>query len=184
MIAWALAAWAAPTPSTSCVDLAARLPLDKLPDRPAGPSYWWLEGVPCPAGTELAGPLPPQAREVWCVYGKARTGPSTTLSGDLKILSQTKFARNLEIGPRVDFDPASQRAVAWTEFAADVPSGRMIEWTDGGTLVSWVKKGVKEGPTYKLDLRGKVEFVEFWTSGVRATRSCVWRDGALVIDTP
>ncbi len=184
LITWMSVASAYPSSNLSCDQIAARLVTEKLPDRPRSPEFWWMEKTPCPGGA-LGGPVPPAAREVWCAdTSHHRTGPATTLSGDLKVLFQTRFYRDTEVGPRIDWNPATQQAVAWTTFANDVPHGLSVEWTDSGTLAGWLKKGVKDGPTFKLDQRGAVAFVVYWSSGERGTRSCVWREGKLVIDTP
>lgn len=184
MLWWLPAAYAVPSPEAPCEDIAAKLAAQRLPPRPARPDFWWQQPTPCPSGTTLGGPTPPAAREVWCVFGDTRTGPSTTLSGDLRVSTETRYARDVEVGPRIDWNPATQEAVAWTAYAHDLPHGLAVEWWPTGVVVSWNRKGVKHGPLYKVDLRGQVQLVEFWEDGERTARTCVWRDGALVTDTP
>jgi hypothetical protein len=142
-----------------------------------------MDKRPCPGGI-LGGPVPPAAREVWCEDADHhRTGSSTSLSGDLKVLFETRFDRDQEVGPRVDWNPSTQQSVAYTSYQNDLPHGLALEWTGAGTVVAWLRKGMKEGPTYKLDERGAIELIEFWDAGARTTRNCVWREGKLVIDT-
>ncbi len=182
MIVWMQVAWAHPPANLTCEALAEKLAADPLPERPAAPSYWWLEPGPCP-GAKLGGPLPPQARDVTCVDARGdRWGRSTTLDDRFRVLRETRYERDLEIGPRIDWSPLVEGASSWTEYLDDVQHGRAVLWTAGGVVVSWYRKGYRDGPTYKIGPRGEVEFVEYWTKGVRETRSCVWRDGKLAID--
>lgn len=183
MVGWLSVAWAAPSPELPCDQIARRLEAEPLPERPAVPVFWWLEKNPCGNG-RFGGPLPPEAQEVWCVDGLGRrTGRSTMLSRELYVLRETRFTSGREVGPRIEWNPVTKRATAWTEFDDDLPHGRAVEWTDTGPLVTWLKKGVKDGPSYKIDARGRLELVTYFVDGDRSTRTCVWRDEKLAIDS-
>lgn len=181
---WFGVAEAHPPTQLPCEEIAARLADEPLPTPPATPTYWWLEPNACPEG-KLGGPVPPAAREVWCVDVKGeRHGRATQLDGELQVLRETRFDHGDEVGPRIDWNPRTRKVVAISEYLADLPHGRSVEWSATGVLVAWRKRGYEDGPTYRLGLRGDVQFVQFWSNGARLTRSCVWRDGKLAIDTP
>lgn len=184
MMMFVTAAWADPSPKLSCEVLAERFAAIRLPERPKAPTYWWLEQDPCPGGA-LGGPPPPAASQVWCAGSEGqRTGPSTTLSADLKVMTETRYYRDTELGPRIDWNPATGQAVAYTPYRGDVPHGIALEWSDSGTVAHRLRKGVNDGPTWKVNQRGGIEFIEYWSAGDRLSRNCAWRDGALVIDVP
>lgn len=171
-------AHAAPDAFASCDDQRNYYAAQLRP-RPADrPTLWWIENAePCPYGIDLVGAQPPEGRFVGCEDGHGRRyGWRTEFGGGGKVALETHWDRNREIGPRIEWDPLSYEVVRLTSMREGRKDGEMIEWlSDGGVVVTTFKRGLRDGPTWRLDDRGNVLMVESWRGNERDGRACTWR---------
>lgn len=172
------ASWAMPDPLASCAEQRSFFETQLRP-RPADRPYlWWIEETePCPYGISLVGAQPPTGRFVGCEDGHGRRfGWRTEFGIDGKVSLQTRWDRNREIGPRVEWDPITYEIVRITALRDGRADGEQIEWlADGGVVVTSFKRGERDGATWRLDDRGHVMMVEAWRNNERNGRACTWR---------
>ncbi|MCB9688412.1 MAG: hypothetical protein H6735_25455 [Alphaproteobacteria bacterium] len=183
MLFLAAPALALPPTTATCDELSLALAKLELPARPEdGPDFWWMDPHPCGQYGTLAGTAPPAGDDVWCEERKKKSGRRTRFTMDGKVTLDTRFLNDEEVGPRIGWDPMSRRVVSITPLRNGEPHGRSVTFTPEGTLATTWVKGVKDGFTWTLDARGRITSLESWVDGVRAGRSCAWRDGVLQVD--
>jgi hypothetical protein len=153
------------------------------PKPPTRPTLWWIENdPPCEYGYHLKGDAPPKGRELACVdLRDHKVGWQTVFNQDGKVTLETHWSRNREVGPRLEWDPVTYDILRKTALKTGKEWGESVEWlSDGGEAVVTYRAGDRDGPTWRLDDRHQVLFLENWRAGVRDGRSCAWRDGAWV----
>lgn len=186
MITWFVAAaLAAPDPFASCEDQREYYEGQQRPHPLQRPTLWWLErDVPCPVGTTIVGEQPPAGRFVGCQDKRGRRyGLRTEFAFDGKVSLETRWDRGLEVGPRLEWDPVTYTLSKQSELKDGRLDGESLSWLpDGGVLVTSYRRGVKEGPTYRLDERGRLMMLEGWRLDMRHGRACSWHEGSLFVD--
>jgi hypothetical protein len=179
----ALAADAPPREDAPCAALAAWFSARALPAVDQPPTEWWREDPPCPPAHELIGAAPPRGRDVSCTLGGRRDGPQTMFSEEGQLVLETRWARGVEIGPRIERERATSHLLRITPLDDALRDGEVIEWqADGAVVVSTFRRGLKSGPTFALDADGSLTRVESWRDDLRHGRSCAWTGGALGTD--
>ncbi|MEQ1502667.1 MAG: hypothetical protein ABMB14_10570 [Myxococcota bacterium] len=177
-------AFAAPDAFAPCEDLFAFY-VEELRPRPAErPVLWWIEDrIPCAPPAVLTGAQPPNGRAIGCEDRNKRTGWRTEFGMDGKVMLETHWDRNREIGPRREWDPITYEVVRVTELHEGRLDGETIEWLpDGGVLITNYHRGIRDGATWRLDERNNLVLAESWRNDRRHGRSCTWRGDALQVD--
>jgi hypothetical protein len=172
-----------PDPFSSCDALATFYGAELRPKPEQRPTLWWLQNdPPCEYGQTLQGAPPPQGKSIACVdlHGHLY-GPQSVFSGDGKVITETYWLHNKEIGPRLEWDPATYQLIRRTQLRGGRVDGEVVEWLpDGGVLVEMFQRGTRTGPTWRLDERHQILLIEQWRAGGRHGRTCAWRDGSWV----
>jgi hypothetical protein len=190
-IAWTLSALAAPPDRfATCEEQASWFAAQPRPRPQERPSLWWIEREePCPFETELVGEQPPAGRAIGCEDRNGRRfGWRTDFGDGGKVAAQSHWERNREDGTRTEWDPVSYDVRRVTTLREGRTDGEVVEWLDdGGVLVTSYRRGEREGPTWRLDERGRLLMVEWWHTSRRHGRSCTWRrasagDPAVAVD--
>jgi len=171
-----------PEPDAPCTDLWHYYAALPLPARPERPALWWLDPDPCPFQTVLTGAPPPGGAAVWCADRRDRAfGPRTQFQAG-RIVLVSAFERDVERGPRNEWDVAG-RPIRHATLDRGALHGPQIEWTqDGGITATSYARGEQHGPTWRISPQGALSQVEHYVSGAREGRSCTWRDEQLQID--
>lgn len=181
---WISAAFARPPdPFASCEEQSAYYATQLRPDPNSRPVLWWLQkDAPCELDQKLQGTPPPSGHQVSCVDDHGHLyGPQSRFAPDGKVVLQTAYIHDREAGPRLEWDPATYELVREVHFRSGKQDGETVEWLpDAGVVVTSYTRGVRSGPTWRLDDRGQVLLVENWRSEARHGRSCAWRDGTWV----
>jgi hypothetical protein len=187
MIGWwvATALAAAPDPFASCEEQHAFYD-GQTRERPQiRPTLWWIEEeLPCPIGTILVGNQPPEGQFVGCQDRRGRRyGPRTEFGPTGKVAIESRWERNRELGPRLEWSALTYEVSRVSLFKDGRLDGESLSWLDDeGLLVSTFRRGLRDGPTLRLDAHGNLQLVEGWRLDLRHGRVCSWHDGELMVD--
>lgn len=186
MTLWlSLPALAAPDAFAPCEEQRAYFIEQQRPQPQIRPSLWWIEDdIPCPYGTTLVGQQPPVGHYVGCQDKKGRRyGLRTEFGLEGKVALETRWEKNRELGPRIEWDPKTYLVSRQSVFREGRLDGESLSWLDdGGVLVTTYRRGARDGATFRIGPRGELLLVESWRLDMRHGRSCNWNNDVLVVD--
>jgi hypothetical protein len=173
---WVWASWLAAS-IAPCDRQAAVFEAQVRPRPERAPRRWWAAADACPRRSLRDGS--PAEGEVHCIDARGRWQGRESLFTDGVVFRQSRWDRDLEVGPRFEWDAG--QVTERTELWRGALDGERAWWAeDGGVRVETWLRGVRHGPTWELGPDGRVLRIEHWDHDARAGIWCLREEGGLV----